>query len=69
MKTNTIRDEQGRNVKVTDSNRVLFDLAWAQDNFGSFTDSSIMVDNKVLTPIMCLKMMVSITNIVEYTVD
>jgi hypothetical protein len=50
LKTNTIRDEQGRNVKVTDSNRVLFDLAWAQDNFGSFTDSSIMVDNKVLTP-------------------
>lgn len=50
LKTNTIRDEQGRSVEVTDSNRILFDLAWAQDNFGDATNSSMMVDNKVLTP-------------------
>lgn len=50
LKTNTIRDDQGRAVEVTDSNRILFDLAWAQDNFGDATASSMMVDNKVLTP-------------------
>lgn len=50
LKTNTIRDDQGRTVEVTDSNRILFDLAWAQDNFGDATNSSMMVDNKVLTP-------------------
>lgn len=50
LKTNTIRDDQGRTVGVTDSNRILFDLAWAQDNFGNATNSSMMVDNKVLTP-------------------
>lgn len=50
LKTNTIRDDQGRTVEVTDSNRILFDLAWAQDNFGDATTSSMMVDNKILTP-------------------
>lgn len=50
LKTNTIRDDQGRTVEVTDSNRILFDLAWVQDNFGDSTNSSMMVDNKVLTP-------------------
>ena len=50
LKTNTIRDDQGRTVEVTDSNRILFDLAWAQDNFGDTTTSSMMIDNKVLTP-------------------
>lgn len=50
LKTNTIRDEQGRTVEVTNDNRILFDLAWAQDNFGDSTNSSMMVDNKVLTP-------------------
>lgn len=50
LKTNTIRDDQGRTVEVTDSNRILFNLAWAQDNFGDATTSSMMVDNKVLTP-------------------
>lgn len=50
LKTNTIRDDQGRTVEVTDSNRILFDLAWAQDNFGDSTNSSMMTDNKVLTP-------------------
>lgn len=50
LKTNTITDDQGRTVKVTDSNRILFDLTWAQDNFGDSANSSMMVDNKVLTP-------------------
>lgn len=50
LKTNTIKDDQGRTVEVTDSNRILLDLAWAQDNFGDSTNSSMMVDNKVLTP-------------------
>ena len=50
LKTNTIKDDQGRTVEITDSNRILFDLAWAQDNFGDSTNSSMMVDNKVLTP-------------------
>lgn len=50
LKTNTIRDDQGKTVEVTDDNRILLDLAWAQDNFGDSTNSSMMVDNKVLTP-------------------
>lgn len=50
LKTNTIKDGQGRTVEVTNDNRILFDLAWAQDNFGDSTNSSMMVDNKVLTP-------------------
>lgn len=50
LKTNTIRDEQGRSVQITNENRILFDLAWAQDNFGDATVSSMMIDNKVLTP-------------------
>lgn len=50
LKTNTIRDDQGKSVEITNDNRILFDLAWAQDNFGSSTNSTVMVDNKVLTP-------------------
>ena len=50
LKTNTIRDDQGKSVTITNDNRILFDLAWAQDNFGDSTNSSMMVDNKVLTP-------------------
>lgn len=50
LKTNTIRDDQGKSVEITNDNRILFDLAWAQDNFGDATVSSVMVDNKVLTP-------------------
>lgn len=50
LKTNTIRDDQGKSVTITNDNRILFDLAWAQDNFGDATNSSMMVDNKVLTP-------------------
>lgn len=50
LKTNTIKDDQGKSVTITNDNRILFDLAWAQDNFGDSTNSSMMVDNKVLTP-------------------
>lgn len=50
LKTNTIRDDQGKSVEITNDNRILFDLAWAQDNFGDATVSTSMVDNKVLTP-------------------
>lgn len=50
LTTNTIRDDQGRTIEITDKNRILFDLAWAQDNFGDAANSSKMVDNKVVTP-------------------
>lgn len=50
LKTNTIKDDQGKSIEITDSNRILFDLAWAQDNFGSFTNSTVMTDNKVILP-------------------
>lgn len=50
LTTNTIRDDQGRTIEITDKNRILFDLVWAQDNFGDAANSSKMVDNKVVTP-------------------
>lgn len=50
LTTNTIRDDQGRTIEITDKNRILFDLAWTQDNFGDAANSSKMVDNKVVTP-------------------
>lgn len=51
LKTNTIRDDQGKVVTISDyAHKMLLDLAWAQDNFGDSTNSSMMVDNKVLTP-------------------
>ena len=50
LKTNTIRDEQGKEVKVTKDNNILFDLAWAQSNYGDAKNSSVMVDNKIVTP-------------------
>lgn len=51
LKTNTIRNDQGKSVTISDyAHRMLLDLAWAQDNFGDSTNSSMMVDNKVLTP-------------------
>ena len=51
LKTNTIRDDQGKVVTISDyAHRMLLDLAWAQDNFGDSTNSSMMVDNKILTP-------------------
>lgn len=51
LSTNTIRDEEGKLMNFTDITKQLyFDLAWAQDNFGDSTNSSMMIDNKILTP-------------------
>lgn len=51
LSTHTIRDNQGKTVIINEySTKLLFDLAWAQENFGDSTNSSMMVDNKVLTP-------------------
>lgn len=51
LKTNTVRDDQGKVATIADyAHRMLLDLAWAQENFGDATNSSMMVDNKVLTP-------------------
>lgn len=51
LSTHTIRDNQGKAIIINEySTKLLFDLAWAQDNFGDATNSSMMVDNKVLTP-------------------
>jgi hypothetical protein len=45
-----IRDNQGKSVPITDATRILFDIAWAQETFGDSKDSSVMIDNKVITP-------------------
>ena len=51
LSTHTIRDNQGKVIIIDEySTKLLFDLAWAQENFGDATNSSMMVDNKVLTP-------------------
>lgn len=43
-------DANGNKQAETDSNRVIFDLAWAQQNYGDATESSIMTDNKIILP-------------------
>lgn len=50
LSSNTIRDAQGQTVPITDKNKILLDLAWAQENFGDATTGSMMWDNKVITP-------------------
>lgn len=51
LSTHTIRDNQGKAIIINEySTKLLFDLAWAQENFGDSANSSMMVDNKVLTP-------------------
>lgn len=54
LKTNIIRNTNGEDITsyYTGSTalQLFYDLAWAQDNFGDSTNSSMMVDNKVLTP-------------------
>jgi len=50
LKNNSIKDSNGKNVEITDKNKILFDLAWVQDNFGDSTNGSMLVDNKVLLP-------------------
>lgn len=50
LKTNIIKDSNNNIVEINDKNKILFDLAWAQDNFGDSTNGSMLVDNKVLLP-------------------
>ena len=52
LSNNTIYDNNGSTVFniSEDQKQIAFDLAWAQDNFGDSTQSSMMIDNKVLTP-------------------
>lgn len=50
LKTNTIRDNQGQVVNVTPKNRILFDIAWANSNYGDATVGYNMMDNKVILP-------------------
>lgn len=45
-----ITDANGNRRGMTATDGLLVDLAWAQDNFGNATQSSMMVDNKVVTP-------------------
>lgn len=45
-----ITDANGSRRGMTATDGLLVDLAWAQDNFGNATQSSMMVDNKVVTP-------------------
>ena len=45
-----ITDANGNRRSMTATDGLLIDLAWAQDNFGNATQSSMMVDNKVVTP-------------------
>ena len=47
----TIKDENGNDIKVTTDNEILFDLAWADENYGNATDiPNVMKDNKIITP-------------------
>lgn len=50
LSTNTIKNEQGQVVPITNKNKVLLALAWAQDSFGEATNGSSMWNNKVLLP-------------------
>lgn len=50
LSTNTIKSENGEVIAITDSNRILLDLAWAQEFYGDKTIGINMVDNKVITP-------------------
>lgn len=49
LSTNTIKSENGEVIAITDSNRILLDLAWAQEFYGDKTIGVNMVDNKVVT--------------------
>lgn len=50
LTNNTIKDSNGKNVPITDSNRVLLDLTYAESNYGDATQGSFMYNNKVLLP-------------------
>lgn len=50
LTSNIITDASGNRREITAADQLLKDLAWAQATFGNATQSSMMVDNKVLTP-------------------
>lgn len=50
LKTMIYTDSKGAKYAVTTSNAHIFDMAWAQENFGDSTESSVMTENKVITP-------------------
>lgn len=50
LTSNIITDASGNRREITAADKLLKDLAWAQSTFGNATQSSMMVDNKVLTP-------------------
>lgn len=45
-----ITNSDGSKRSLSSSDGLLIDLTWAQDTFGNATQSSMMVDNKVVTP-------------------
>lgn len=53
LATNTIRDDKGYNITSSMSTydlNLYFNLAWAQESFGSSTESPIMTNNIVIVP-------------------
>lgn len=50
LSTNTITNEQGELIDITDNNKILLDLAWADYNYKDSINDYNMVDNKVLLP-------------------
>lgn len=50
LKTMVYTDSKGAKYAATTSNANIFDMAWAQENFGDSTESSVMTGNKVITP-------------------
>lgn len=50
LEKSTISDSNGALVPLNDGNRILLDLAWANEQFGDSSIGSLMIDNKVITP-------------------
>lgn len=50
LKTMVYTDSNGAKYAATTSNANIFAMAWAQENFGDSTESSVMTENKVITP-------------------
>ena len=50
LKTMVYTDSKGAKYAATTSNANIFAMAWAQENFGDSTESSVMTENKVITP-------------------
>lgn len=50
LKTMVYTDSKGAKYAATTSNANIFDMAWAQENFGDSTESSVMTENKIITP-------------------